>query len=143
MNLRRFSTGQGKIDMNEIFRKFAQTTSNTVGSSWSFLIAFVVVVVWGVTGPMYQYSDTWQLVMNTVSSVITFLMVFLIQNTQNRDAKAIQLKLNELLRGVAGARTGLVNLEALSDENLLRLHREFERLGQREVSLKPPEEPKA
>jgi low affinity Fe/Cu permease len=128
--------------MNEIFRKFAQATSNTVGSFWPFLIAFVVVVVWGVTGPMYQYSDTWQLVMNTVSSVITFLMVFLIQNTQNRDAKAIQLKLNELLCGVAGARTGLVNLEALSDEDLLRLHREFERLGQREVPLKPPAEPK-
>ena len=115
--------------MNEIFREFAQATSNTVGSSWSFLIAFLVVVVWGITGPVYQYSDTWQLVMNTVSLVITFLMVFLIQNTQNRDAKAIQLKLNELLRGVAGARTGLVNLEALSDEDLLRLHREFERLG--------------
>ena len=75
--------------MNEIFRKLAQSTANTVGSSGSFLIAFVVVVVWGITGPMYQYSDTWQLVMNTVSSVITFLMVFLIQNTQNRDARAI------------------------------------------------------
>src|SRR5450631_4223619 len=138
MNLRRFSTGLGKNDMNEIFRKFAQTTSNTVGSSWSFLIAFVVVVVWGITGPIYQYSDTWQLVMNTVSSVITFLMVFLIQNTQNRDSKAIQLKLNELLRGVAGARTGLVNLEALSDEDLRRLQIEFERLGQSKVlSTKP------
>jgi len=138
MNLRRFSTGLGKIDMSEIFRKFAQTTSNTVGSSWSFLIAFVVVVVWGITGPIYQYSDTWQLVMNTVSSVITFLMVFLIQNTQNRDSKAIQLKLNELLRGVAGARTGLVNLEALSDEDLLRLHREFERLGAARSVLETP-----
>jgi low affinity Fe/Cu permease len=128
--------------MNEIFRKFAQTVSNTAGSSWLFLISFAVVVVWGITGPMYQYSDTWQLVMNTVSSVITFLMVFLIQNTQNRDSKAIQLKLNELLRGVAGARTALVNLEALSDEDLLRLHREFERLGQREVSFKAPTKPK-
>jgi low affinity Fe/Cu permease len=128
--------------MNEIFRKFAQTVSNTAGSSWLFVIAFAVVVVWGITGPMYQYSDTWQLVMNTVSSVITFLMVFLIQNTQNRDSKAIQLKLNELLRGVAGARTALVNLEALSDEDLLRLHREFERLGQREVSFKAPTKPK-
>jgi low affinity Fe/Cu permease len=128
--------------MNEIFRKFAHTISNVVGSSWSFLIAFGVIVVWGITGPMYQYSDTWPLDMNTVSSVITFLMVFLIQNTQNRDSKAIQLKLNERLRGVAGARTGLINLEALSDEDLLRLHLEFERLGQREVWLKPPTKPK-
>jgi low affinity Fe/Cu permease len=127
--------------MNEIFRKFAHTISNVVGSSWSFLIAFGVVVVWGITGPVYQYSDTWQLVMNTVSSVITFLMVFLIQNTQNRDSKAIQLKLNELLRGVAGARTGLVNLESLSDEDLMQLHREFERLGERAVSLKNAQKP--
>src|SRR5471030_1483504 len=130
MNLRRFSTGLGKIDMNEIFRKLAQTTSNTVGSSWSFLIAFVVVVVWGVTGPMYQYSDTWQLVMNTVSSVITFLMVFLIQNTQNRDAKAIHLKLDELLYGVKGARNNLIDLEQLSDEELAKLQEEFKQLRQ-------------
>lgn len=79
--------------------------------------------------------DTWQLVINTVTSVITFLIVFLLQNTQNRDAKAIQLKLNELLRGVEGARIGLVNLEALSDEELLQLQREFERLGQSKPSL--------
>jgi low affinity Fe/Cu permease len=128
--------------MNEIFRRFAQTISNTAGSSWSFLIAFAVVVIWGITGPMYRYSDTWQLVMNTVSSVVTFLMVFLIQNTQNRDSKAIQLKLNELLRGVKGARTGLVNLEVLSDEDLMQLHREFERLGERVVFLKNAQKPK-
>jgi low affinity Fe/Cu permease len=128
--------------MNEIFRRFAQTISNTVGSSWSFLIAFAVVVIWGITGPIYRYSDTWQLVMNTVSSVVTFLMVFLIQNTQNRDSKAIQLKLNELLRGVKGARTGLVNLEVLSDEDLMQLHREFERLGERVVFLKNAQKPK-
>jgi len=128
--------------MNEIFRRFAQTISNTAGSSWSFLIAFAVVVIWGITGPMYRYSDTWQLVMNTVSSVVTFLVVFLIQNTQNRDSKAIQLKLNELLRGVKGARTGLVNLEVLSDEDLMQLHREFERLGERVVFLKNAQKPK-
>jgi len=75
--------------MKEIFRKFAQTASNAVGSYWSFLIAFAVIVVWSITGPIYKYSDTWQLVMNTVSSVVTFLMVFLIQNAQNRDSKAI------------------------------------------------------
>lgn len=124
--------------MNEIFRRFAQVTSGVVGSSWSFAVAASVIVAWAITGPVYHYSDTWQLVINTVTSVITFLMVFLIQNTQNRDAKAIQLKLNELLRGVEGARTGLVNLEALSDEDLLQLQREFERLGQSRLALKRP-----
>jgi len=79
--------------------------------------------------------------MNTVSSVVTFLVVFLIQNTQNRDSKAIQLKLNELLRGVKGARTGLVNLESLSDEELMQLHQEFERLGERAVALKNARKP--
>ena len=118
-----------KLNMNEMFRRFAQATASVVGSSWWFLTAVAVVFVWGVLGPIYHFSDTWQLVINTVSSVITFLMVFLIQNTQNRDSKAIQLKLNELLRGVEGARTGLVNLESLSDEDLRRLQMEFERLA--------------
>jgi low affinity Fe/Cu permease len=115
--------------MNDMFRKFAQGTASVVGSSWWFLMAVGGVMVWGLLGPIYHFSDSWQLAINTVSSVITFLMVFLIQNTQNRDSKAIQLKLNELLRGVEGARTGLVNLESLSDVELQRLQMEFERLG--------------
>jgi len=114
--------------MRELFRKFAQATSQAVGSSWAFILAFLIIVVWAVTGPMFHYSDTWQLVINTGTTIVTFLMVFLIQNTQNRDAKAIHLKLDELIRGVKGARTGLVNLEQLSDADLERLHKEFERL---------------
>ena len=121
--------------MNEMFRRFAQGTASVVGSSWWFLSAVVVVVIWAMLGPIYHFSDTWQLVINTVSSVITILMVFLIQNTQNRDSKAIQLKLNELLRGVEGARTGLVNLESLSDVDLKRLQSEFERLGKARAVL--------
>jgi len=132
---------EGITSMKEIFRKFAQTASNAVGSHWSFLVAFAIIVAWVITGPIYKYSDTWQLVMNTVSSVVTFLMVFLIQNTQNRDSKAIQLKLNELLRGVKGARTGLVNLESLSDEDLMQLQQEFKRLGARAASLKNVQKP--
>src|SRR5437588_4909888 len=97
--------------MRELFRKFAQTTSQAVGSSWSFILAVLIIIAWGITGPVFHYSDTWQLVINTGTTIITFLMVFLIQNTQNRDAKAIHLKLDELIRGVTGARTGLVNLE--------------------------------
>lgn len=114
--------------MRELFRKFAQITSAVVGSSWAFIVAFLIIVVWAVTGPMFHYSDTWQLVINTSTTIITFLMVFLIQNTQNRDAKAIHLKLDELIKGVKGARTSMVNLEELSDKDLERLHKEFERL---------------
>src|SRR5712672_606248 len=119
--------------MNELFRKFSQMTSQAVGSSWAFIIAVLIIVVWGVTGPLFHYSDTWQLVINTGTTIITFLMVFLIQNTQNRDAKAIHLKLDELLRGVEGARTHLVDLEALSDEELDRLHQQFKRIRHAEA----------
>ena len=121
--------------MRELFRKFAQTTSAAVGSSWAFILAVLIIAVWAVTGPMFHYSDTWQLVINTGTTIITFLMVFLIQNTQNRDAKAIHLKLDELIKGVTGARTRLVNLEQLSDEDLERLQKEFERLHKKENHL--------
>jgi low affinity Fe/Cu permease len=114
--------------MKELFRKFAQTTSQAVGSSWAFLLATMVIVIWAATGPLFHYSDTWQLVINTGTTIITFLMVFLIQNTQNRDAKAIHLKLDELIRGVDGARTHLVDLEAFSDEELDRLQQQFKRI---------------
>src|SRR5215831_16692357 len=114
--------------MNDLFRKFAQRTSTLVGSSWAFIIAVLIVLVWAGTGPVFHYSDTWQLVINTGTTIITFLMVFLIQNTQNRDAKAIHLKLDELIRGVSGARTNLVDLENLSDEELEKLHKQFQRV---------------
>lgn len=117
--------------MNELFRKFAHKTSQIVGTSWAFILAVLIIVMWGVTGPMFGYSDTWQLVINTSTTIITFLMVFLIQNTQNRDAKAIHLKLDELIKGVKGARTGFVNLEDLSDEELDRLREEFAKLQKR------------
>jgi len=114
--------------MNELFRQFAQKTSQMMGTSWSFMLAVALIIIWGLTGPMFRYSNTWQLVINTSTTIITFLMVFLIQNTQNRDAKAIHLKLDELIKGVKGARTGLVNLEQLSDSELERLQEEFKRL---------------
>jgi low affinity Fe/Cu permease len=117
--------------MNELFRKFAQKTSQIVGTSWAFILAVLIIVVWAISGPMFHYSDTWQLVINTGTTIITFMMVFLIQNTQNRDAKAIHLKLDELIKGVKGARTGFVNLEDLSDEELERLRQEFAKLQKR------------
>src|SRR5216117_738860 len=117
--------------MRELFRKFAQMTSHAVGSSWAFILAVLVIVVWAVTGPMFHYSDTWQLVINTGTTIVTFLMVFLIQNTQNRDAKAIHLKLDELIRGVKGARTAMVALENAGDEELAEFQKEFDRIHER------------
>ncbi len=117
--------------MNEFFRKFAHKTSEIVGSPWAFIGAVVIIIAWALSGPIFGFSDTWQLVINTGTTIITFLMVFLIQNTQNRDAKAIHLKLDELLRGVKGARTGLVDLEDLTDEELKQLQNEFQRLRER------------
>lgn len=117
--------------MNELFRKFAHRISHLAGTSWAFMLALLIVLVWLATGPIFHYSDTWQLVINTGTTIITFLIVFLIQNTQNRADKAIQLKLDELLKGVKGARTSMVDLEDLSDEELDRLHKQFKELHQK------------
>jgi low affinity Fe/Cu permease len=114
--------------MNEFFRKFSSATSEIVGSSWSFIAAVLIIVVWAASGPAFGYSDTWQLVINTGTTIVTFLMVFLIQNTQNRDARAIHLKLDELLRSVEGARVSMANLENLPDEELKKLSEEFKQL---------------
>ena len=119
--------------MKEIFRKFANKTSELVGSPWSFIAAVMIILIWAISGPLFGFSDTWQLVINTGTTIITFLMVFVIQNTQNRDARAIHLKLDELLRGVEGARTGLVDLEELSDEELKQLQAQFELLHEKKI----------
>jgi low affinity Fe/Cu permease len=126
--------------VREAFRKFANATSTAVGSPWAFIAAAFIIVGWGLTGPLFRYSDTWQLVINTGTTIVTFLMVFLIQNTQNRDARAIHLKLDELLRAVAKARTGLVDLEELSDEELDGLHHEFQELRKQRSSGPPADE---
>jgi low affinity Fe/Cu permease len=112
----------------DAFRCFAQRSSSVLGSAWAFCGAVLVIVVWLVTGPTFHFSDTWQLIINTATTVITFLMVFLIQNTQNRDAKAMHLKLDELIRAVKGARNQLVDLENLSDDELKSLETQFQRL---------------
>jgi low affinity Fe/Cu permease len=114
---------------DDLFHKFAHSSAEWVGSARMFLVAVVVVTVWALTGPLFGFSDTWQLVINTATTIVTFLMVFLIQNTQNRDAKAIHLKLDELIRAMKGARNALVDLEDLSDEELKKLHQEFQRLA--------------
>jgi low affinity Fe/Cu permease len=110
------------------FSTFANKTSGAVGSPITFLAAILMVVIWAALGPMYHYSNTWQLVINTGTTIITFLMVFLIQNTQNRDAKAIHLKLNELIHGSKRAQDDLIDVEKLSDEELKKLEEHYHRI---------------
>ena len=100
-----------------------------MGSPVSFIVALLLLLFWAISGPIFGFSDTWQLVINTATTIITFLMVFLIQNTQNRDAKATQLKLDELILSMKGARNTLVNLEELSDEELKRIQKQFQRIS--------------
>ena len=114
--------------MHELFRTFSQRTSGLTGSPVGFGLAVAVIVVWAVTGPLFGYSDSWQLVINTGTTIVTFLMVFLIQNTQNRDTRAVHLKLDELLRAVQDARNSMLDLENLTDEELDRLQAEFSAL---------------
>ena len=121
--------------MKGIFRLLAETAAHAVGSYWAFLIALLTIVVWALTGPYFNYSDTWQLFINTGTTIVTFLMVFLIQNTQNRETKIIALKLDELLRGVEGARTGLVELDHMSDEDLELVRQEFARMRDKYAPL--------
>lgn len=118
--------------MNRFFRRFAQGTATALGSHWAFSVAAAACLAWAATGPVFDYSNTWQLVINTATTVLTFLAVFLIQNTQNRNSLAVQLKLDELLRAVATARTRLVDLEDATDEEIETLRREFQRLHERE-----------
>jgi low affinity Fe/Cu permease len=109
-----------------LFTRFAKWTSHAAGHPTTFVAAVLVLFVWAVSGPLFGFSDTWQLVINTGTTIITFLMVFLIQNTQNRDSAAMQLKLDELIRAINGAHNGLLDLEELSDEelNLIKSHNE-------------------
>lgn len=124
------SHGSGKANGGSLFRRFAVVASDVLGSSRAFLAAVLVVLAWAAAGPIFQFSSAWQLVINTGTTIVTFLMIFLVQNTQNRDTLAINLKLDELLRGTRGARTALVDLEALSDEDLHRLREQFRELSE-------------
>jgi low affinity Fe/Cu permease len=121
--------GKPKSKTGDWFHKFAHKTSEMVGSPGTFVAALVIIIGWAILGPVCGFSDTWQLVINTATTIVTFLMVFLIQNTQNRDAKAIHLKLDELIYAVKGARNQLIDLEELSDEELAKLEEQFRRIG--------------
>ena len=117
--------------MTNGFRRIADVTGSVVGSPGAFTANIALTVLWLLLGPVFQFSDTWQLTMNTAASQVTFLIAFLLQNTQNRDTRALQLKLDELIRSTAGARSQLIQLEELDDDQLDALKREFERLHER------------
>ena len=117
--------------MTNGFRRFADVTGSVVGSPWAFTANVSLTALWLLLGPVFQYSDTWQLTMNTAASQVTFLIAFLLQNTQNRDTRTLQLKLDELIRSTAGARPQLIQLEELDDDQLDALRHEFERVRER------------
>jgi low affinity Fe/Cu permease len=113
---------------NDWFGKFAASASGWLGSTWAFAAASLIIVVWAITGPIFHFSDTWQLVINTGTTIVTFLMVFIIQNTQNRDARAINLKLNELIRAIDKAGNQMIDIENLSDLELDELQARYEKI---------------
>jgi len=120
--------------MKELFRKVSNKVSAVAGSAGAFSLALLVIIVWAITGPLFGFSDTWQLVINTGTTIVTFLMVFLIQNTQNRDGKAMQLKLDELIRASKSARDSFVGTEDLTDEELAQLDIEFKKIHATQMS---------
>lgn len=117
-----------KQGQGDAFGKFASAASNWLGSKWAFVGALVIIAVWGITGPIFHYSNTWQLIINTGTTIITFLMVFIIQNTQNRDARAINLKLDELIHAIDKAGNQMMDIEKLSDEELDTLQARSEKI---------------
>jgi low affinity Fe/Cu permease len=133
-----------------VFGRFATGTAHAMGHPLGFLLAVLVIVGWAVTGPFFRFSDTWQLVINTGTTIVTFLMVFLIQNTQNRDSTALQLKLDELIRAIEGAHNSLLDLEELEERELERLRAVYEELARRAreqgapgfLDLESPERPR-
>lgn len=118
-----------KFKKNGLFERFSNSATAFTGSSIAFITALSIVIVWGISGPIFRYSETWQLVINTGTTIITFLMVFLIQKSQNKDGKAIQLKLNELIAAVDGASNRMVNIEDLNEKELDRLHKFYATLA--------------
>ena len=122
--------------INSPFTRFAKKTSTYTGRPVTFIIAVLVIVVWACTGPLFNYSDTWQLVINTGTTIITFLMVFLIQNTQNRDTEALQIKLDELIRAMDAANNTLLDLEEMDDKELDRIRETYQKLARDERSGK-------
>ncbi len=116
------------VKAGNVFERFSHKVTEFTGSTWAFIVALGIILVWGVTGPVFHYSDTWQLVINTGTTIVTFLMVFLIQRAQNKDARAVALKLNEIVAAIEGASNRLIDVESLSEKELETLHRHYQTL---------------
>ena len=116
--------------LSQLLERFSLKATKATGTSMAFILALSVIIVWGITGPLFRFSDTWQLVINTSTTIVTFLMVFLIQRTQNKDAQAIHLKLNEIVAGMEGASNRLIDVEDLTEEELDTLHQHYQKLVQ-------------
>ncbi len=119
------------VKKNTWFSRFAKWASRVTGRTFTFAVALVVIIAWLATGPLFHFSDTWQLIINTATTIITFLMVFLIQNTQNRDTEAIQIKLDELIRSTKGAHNALLDLEELEEKSLDEFRSQYEALARK------------
>jgi low affinity Fe/Cu permease len=120
--------------MTDIFRKFAELVAYAAGTPWAFIGALAILTVWGISGPFFGFSESWQLIINSFTTIVTFLMVFIIQNTQNRDFKSLQIKLDALLAADEDVPNGIMNLHNLDDQDLHRLEKAFERLaGKRDI----------
>jgi low affinity Fe/Cu permease len=133
------SAAKESPSLRDRFHAFSRKTSEAVGSVWAFLCALGLVAIWSVTGPLFGFSDTWQLVINTGTTIVTFIMVFLIQSTQNRDAKAVHLKLDELIRAIRAARNDLIDLEELPERELDALAARFAKIHKKAHRMKSPE----
>lgn len=122
--------------MHDVFSKFASKISHTSGSPGAFLVAVSIILIWAVTGPIFKFSDVWQLVINTGTTIVTFLMVFLIQNTQNREAESVNLKLNELISATKSARNQLIDIEEMSDTELKKFRTEYRKRAKTKAKIK-------
>jgi len=129
-------TSESPVTETGGFHSFAGRASQLVGSRWAFITAVLLIILWGMTGPVFHYSDTWQLVINTATTVVTFLIVFLIQNTQNRDARAIHLKLDEVIHAIGRAHNEMIQIENLSDKDLAELAANFRRIRMESIERK-------
>ena len=125
-----------KSNPAEFFRKFSNKVSKATGSFWAFILAVLVIILWLITGPVFNFSDTWQLVINTATTIITFLMVFLIQNAQNRESKSLHLKIDELIRSKKNARNELIKTEDLPDKEIDVLEKEFTKVSEPKIKRK-------
>jgi low affinity Fe/Cu permease len=128
MSMTRTKTREQHTGLEGVADRVAAAVTHWAGSSWGFGLAFGIVIVWGVSGPLFRWSDTWQLVINTGTTIVTFLMIFLVQRSQNRDGLAIQLKLNELVAAMQGASNRLIDVESFSEKDLKTLHAHYQRL---------------